>query len=115
MSLISEAIATYASTVATAASLPVTADPSAVIPPCIYVGAPSVTNRTAGGVVLEVPIHLVAEGIGDALAMNWHLEHLQDFLIAAQIQTASPTSINLDGVTHPTYLGTATISVRSTT
>lgn len=115
MSMITQALSTYAGTVAAATSLPVTTDPSAVIPPCIYVAAPSVTGRTQGGLVMEVPVHLVAEGIGDSIALAWHLAHLEDFLTATQAPTAFPSNINVDGITHPTYQATTTISVRSTT
>lgn len=115
MSVISEALDQFGTVLGTALNLPVTRDPSAVVPPCVFIGGPAVTGRTGGAVILEVPVHLVADsGIADAIAAEWLYDNLEAFIVAAGLASAEPRQLNVQGYDNPTYFGTSTITVRST-
>lgn len=114
MSLISDGMDEFGAILSDATGLPFTRDPATIIPPCIYLGAPTLTGRTQGGFILDVPVHLVSEGIGDAIADEWLMDTLLIFTVAARLAEASPSSLDVDGIRHPTYESTATITVRST-
>lgn len=115
MSVISTALDQFATVLNTALGLPVTRDPSALTAPCVFIGGPSVAGRTAGAVILEVPVHLVADsGIADAIASEWLYDHLEAFIVAAGLAAAEPRTLNVQGYDNPTYFGTSTLTVRST-
>lgn len=113
MSIIGDALDAYLDVLATASTLPVTRDPAEVIQGCIYIGSPTITGRTQGAFILEVPVYLVAEGTGDSITNAWLLEQLPAFLTAGQMAQAEPRTLEVAGYTQPTYQGTATITVRS--
>ena len=114
MSLISTGLDQFAAVLTAKTGLIVTRDPATVIPPCIFLAAPTISGRTQGGFILQVPVHLVSEGIGDAIADEWLMDNVLDFSIAASLDSTSPSSLDVDGQRHPTYEGTATLTVRST-
>lgn len=84
----------------------VTADPSAVVPPCVLVDAnPTLTRPGACGWVREWRLAIIPAATTDALAARWHDEHLEPILDAlwavGQItEPVEPVTFTLAGDTE---------------
>ena len=95
-----------------AAAMPgwnVTRDPQQAMPPCVFVGFPTITGATLAGWVIEVPVHLLAPAPGDLQAGDLLMSAVTLLLDATVTESAQPVSVEVAaGVSHPGYLVNAT-------
>lgn len=105
----------FVDAVASAMSIHTTDDPAHVTPPCVFIGAPAIVNRTLGAYVLEVPVSLIAPSLGDIAGRNYLLIHTPDLLDAVGARTADPRPYELGDLSYPSMKTTATLTIRSTT
>lgn len=108
-------LSAFVDAVATAVDIHTTDDPAHVTPPCVFIGAPSIVNRTMGAYVLEVPVWLIGPSIGDITARDYLLVHTPDLLDAVGTKTADPRPYELGDLSYPSMKTTATLTIRSTT
>lgn len=87
----------------------VVVDPAQVVPPCVFVGLPTVVAATLAGHTLEVPVHLVAPAPGDARAALFLLKHLPRLLVGTGTENAFPSIVDIDDDRRfPAYTVTVT-------
>lgn len=92
---------------ADATGLPATREPSDVLTRCIHVGAPTFVRATLSANTVEVPVWLIAEGVGGRNEIEWMLEHLPTLMDALGTVQASPEPFN----ETPAYRLTATLTI----
>lgn len=106
MSLSSD-LDTWASGVASATSLTCTRDPDLVHPPCLLVGLPEILSATLTGVTVQVPVWLVADGVGKPAG-----DQLLNAILTVVghpdfVKAATDTTITVAGVEFHAYACTA--------
>jgi hypothetical protein len=101
----------WASTLATAVSLPATRDPDLVLPPCILVGLPEITAVTLTAVTCTVPVWLVAAGTGKPAGDQLLTSILTLLNQPDMVHAASDTTITVAGVDFHAYACTARLQI----
>ena len=83
----------------------VTRDPQNAVPPCVFVGFPTITAATLDGWLVEVPVHLLAPAPGDLQAGGLLMDGIPQLLGATRTEAAQPVSVEVAaGVSYPGYL-----------
>lgn len=88
-----------------------TRDPDLVVPPCLFVSSPESVPGPLAGVVVELPIYLIAGGSGKT-QVDEMLNHLPTVLNATGQQTANLTTVTIGDSPLSGYL--ITVPVRLT-
>jgi len=101
---------TWAAGIATATGMAVTRDPDLIHPPCVFVQIPDSVAGTLDSFQLEVPVWLVADGVGKP-AGDQLLDNIGDLLTAVKSQTAQHSTLTVAGVDFPGYRTTARLYV----
>lgn len=112
MTLIQESLDQLATHVEATTSIITTTDIGQVIPPCIFIGNPTITGMTMSAANLEIPVYLVAPGIGDSIATKWLFTNLPLLMEALGQNTADPTPLEIGGLQYPTYRIDTTLTAR---
>lgn len=95
----------------TTVSLHATRDPAEIYPPCLYAALPDAVALTIGDQAdLEVPLFLVAEGVGKS-AGDQLLTYLPDVLDAVGMKEATFATLAAGGVDYHAYLITVPLHV----
>lgn len=71
-------------------------DPDAVVPPCILVALPTVEDASLAGLIIDVPIDIVAPAPGDRRSLVQMLSVIPDLLDLLGADRARPVVINPD-------------------
>lgn len=103
----------WADEIATAVGIPYTRDPAMIYPPCLFVSLPAGAGLTLTGYALDVPVSLVAPGVGKESG-DVLLDYLPGFLAALKPytgQAASATQLVVGKVTFDTYQSTARLII----
>jgi len=88
--MIAAGLDTFVDRLDTALSIPVTRDPGAVIPPCVFVDIPTISGRTMGATVVTVPVHVIVPAPGDLVAADTLLGLVPDVLDVCGANEATP-------------------------
>lgn len=91
-----------------------TRDPAAVIPPCVFVDIPTISGRTMGATVVQVPVHVIVPAPGDLTAADALLGLIPDVLDVCGSNEATPGTYSQGGgdVVYPCITTTATITIQ---
>lgn len=89
--------------------LHVTRNPATVNPPCVFVDNPTIENTTMAGVVINVPVWLIAEGQGGLESLTWLLENVVSVMELLPAETADPQPFK---DTMPAYRASVQILVK---
>jgi hypothetical protein len=101
----------WAAAVASATSIPATRDPDLVHPPCLFVGLPEILSATLTAVTVQVPVWLVADGVGKP-AGDQLLDHV--LTVVGQpdfVKAASDTTLTVAGTEFHAYACTARLQI----
>lgn len=95
-----------------ALAVPVTRDPSAVVPPCVFVDVPAITARTMGATVVKVPVHVIVPEPGDLYAADTLLGLIPDVLDVCGANEATPGTYAPGGaVAYPCMTVQTTLTI----
>lgn len=87
-----------------ALGLRVTDDARTVNPPCVLVELPeNVTRLTGCAYRASLPVVILAPPPGDAAAVDWLLDTLEQLLDVLNVDQADPTRRDIGGQTLPGY------------
>jgi len=111
MSMIVDGLDTFATQLAAATSMTVTADPGMVHPPCLFLDVPQITGRTMNAITLAVPVIIVVPGPGDLAARDALLDAVPDVLDACGESTAQPRVFSANDLQYPAMTVTATLTI----
>lgn len=79
-------------------------DPAKLVPPCLFLGVPTVESRSLGGFNIELPVSLVAPAPGSLTNITWLTDHIEEILDACGTGEATPTVVRYsDDVEFPAY------------
>lgn len=116
MSAYSEALDLLVEELSTALGIPATRDPS-LIPGLIggdglvFVGFPTVGDRTMGCVAIDIPVSLVHAAPPDLQAGEWLLDHLTAFIDACSVDQTTAGSLEAGALTYPAVTATVRLLV----
>lgn len=106
MTTITERLDEFTEALSLEMGIQATRDPAFVIAPCLFVDLPRLVNSTLDGVIMEVPVWLMAEGPADMISAEWLLGHVEKLVELCGTLDAEPITYK---DTVPAYRVTATL------
>jgi hypothetical protein len=102
--LFNEALDDLASTLGTITGLQVVTDPRNLVPPCVFLGAPSFTAWNYNIVKMTFPVQIISLGPANLDAMR-NLLNLSALVLAKNVAVTDgrPTTLDIGGVMLPAY------------
>lgn len=99
-----------------ALDVPVTRDPAAVVPPCVFVDIPAIVGRTMAATIVQVPVHLIVPAPGDLYAADTLLGLTPDVLDVCGSNEATPGTYSGGGTfDYPCMTVQSTITIQRST
>lgn len=102
--LFNEALDDLAATLGTVTGLQVVTDPRNMVPPCVFLGAPSFTAWNYNIVKMTFPVQILSLGPANLDAMR-NLLNLTSLVLAKNVAVTDgrPTTLDIGGVMLPAY------------
>lgn len=102
--LFNEALDDLASTLGTITGLQVVTDPRNLVPPCVFLGAPSFTAWNYNIAKMTFPVQIISLGPANLDAMR-NLLNLASLVLAKNVAVTDgrPTTLDIGGVMLPAY------------
>jgi len=113
--LFNECLDDLSSTLSTVTGLQVVTDPRNLVPPCVFIGAPSFTAFTYNVVRMQYPCQIITLGPSNLDAMR-SLLNMCALVLAKNVAVTEgrPTTLEIGGVMLPAYELTVAMEASTT-
>jgi hypothetical protein len=106
VSAYSDALDALVQELSDALGIPATRDPSLIAgliggTGMVFVGFPTVADRTMACISIDVPVSLIHASPPDLQAGEWLLDHLDAFINACQVDQTTAGSLEAGALTYP--------------
>lgn len=116
MSRYSDALDVLTEELSTHLGVPATRDPSLIAglvggAGMVFVGFPTVADRSLGAVSLDIPVSLIHAAPPDIQAGDWLLDHLDAFINVCQTDQTTAGALEVGTLTYPAVTATVRLLV----